>query len=351
MSTDPGEGLRFFEITGTPFDAGAALGRIGAPAVHADLVKTRAWASVMALRDDPRLAVMLEMTEARYPRHVAELRGLAAGTGLSFEEIFAWNCRGDLWAMAPDGCTTVQIPGTRRVIAHNEDGLPVLRSHCAIVRFDSEGGIPFTSFAYPASLPGHTFAATDRGLVATVNNIRSRQCEPGVPRMVLTRALLDCASLDDAVAHLRSTPRAGAFHVSLARIGDPRLLSVEFTSATVSAREITAPAVHSNHLIHAGTAHEPQVVTESSGCRQERGDVLIGEQACDPLAILRDTGGPGLPIRRDDPDDPDDENTLATAVFELDDPVLAWRVYDRPSGPPRFHFRDRLAAEAGRQPS
>lgn len=341
MSTDRGDGLGFFEISGAPFDVGIELGRIGAPAVHADLLKTRAWASVMAMRDDPRLGAMLEETEARYPRYMAELRGIAEGTGLSFEEIFAWNCRGDLWAMAPDGCTTVQIPGKRRVIAHNEDGLPVLRSHCAIVRVASEGGTPFTSFVYPGSLPGHTFAATDAGLVATVNNIRPRDCAPGVPRMVLTRALLDCASLDEAVAHLRGTSRAGAFHVSLARIGDPRLLSVEFTSTAVSVTEITAPAVHSNHLIHPATAGEAQIVTESSGCRQERGDALIGERADDPLAILRDTDGPGLPIRRDDPDDPDDENTLATAVFVLEDSALTWQVYDRPDGPARFHFRDR----------
>lgn len=342
MSTDRGEGLGFFEISGTPFDVGVQLGRIGAPAVHSDLLKTRAWASVMAMRDDPRVGAMLAETEARYPRYIAELRGIAEGTGLSFEETFAWNCRGDLWAMAPDGCTTVQIPGSRRILAHNEDGLPVLRSHCAIVRVTSEGGTPFTSFAYPGSLPGHTFAATDAGLVATVNNIRSRDCAPGVPRMVLMRALLDCASLDEAVAHLRGAPRAGAFHVSLAQVGDPRVLSVEFTTATVSVTEITAPAVHSNHLIHPATAGEPQIVTESSGCRQERGDILIRENAGDPLVILRDTCGPGLPIRRDDPDDPDDENTLATAVFVLEGPVLTWHVYDRPSGPARFHFRDRF---------
>ena len=43
----------------------------------------------------------------------------------------------------------------------------------------------------PASLPGHTFAVTNGGLAVTVNNLRQREVVAGVPRMVLTRAILE----------------------------------------------------------------------------------------------------------------------------------------------------------------
>ena len=346
MSIERGGGLAFLEVSGAPRDVGAALGRFGRRIVHEHLKHTCAWATVVAHRGDDHLRAMAAAVEARFPRHFAELAGLAEGLELSFDEVFAWNCRGDIEAATPDGCTTVQIAGRRRIVAHNEDGDPGLRGHCAIVHAAPIGGIAFTAFAYPGSLPGHAFAANDAGLVQTVNNIRALEIGDGLPRMVLTRALLDCRTLDEAVTLLRGTPRAGAFHLTLAKTGDRRLLGVEFTGRACSVREITAPGAHANHLVHPATAATLQIVTVSSADRQRRADALLAAGAGDPLAILRDTAGPGLPIRRDDPRDPDDENTLATAVFTLEGERLDWRVYDAVDEPARFHIRERLVPAA-----
>ena len=60
----------------------------------------------------------------------------------------------------------------------------------------------------------------------------------------------------------------------------------------------------------------------------------IGEQ--NALEILRYRCCPCLPIRRDDADDPDEENTLATAVFTLTGAGLDWSIHDRAAGPPRY---------------
>ena len=46
------------------------------------------------------------------------------------------------------------------------------------------------------------------------------------------------------------------------------------------------------------------------------------------FAALLDTEGK-LPILRTGKDDPDDENTLATAMFEITDEAVVLRVYDR----------------------
>ena len=239
----------------------------------------------------------------------------------------------------------MQLPGGEPIVAHNEDGDPGLRGHCALAHVRPLDGNSFTAFVYPGSIPGHTFAATDNGLVQTVNNIRARNAGAGIPRMILTRAVLDCHTLDSATALIRSAKRSGAFHLTLAQVGDSRLLSVEFTSAVCSVREVSAPALHANHLVHEETTCVPQIVTASSGSRQKRGDTLVIE-GCDPLAILRDTAGPGLPIRRDDPEDPDNENTLASAVFVIEADSLNWSVYDRVDEPARFHIRERWVKSA-----
>jgi hypothetical protein len=303
--------LRVIEASGDPYEIGHALGRFGAAAVHGVLRPGRHWRATAAFAGSSRLARMEALVAAHFPAVHAELAGLADGLGVPFAELFAWNCRGDLVAAAPDGCTTVMRPGAERRISHNEDGLPDLAGHCGLVTATPDSGVPFAAFVYPGSIPGHTFTLTGRGMILAVNNIRADTVAPGVPRMVLMRAVLGATSLDAAVDLLAGHPRAGGFHVSLGMAGDPRLLGVEFTARRVSVNACERPAVHTNHLMHPAMATEPQLVTASSAARQARGEALLEGSGDD--AILADRGGsPGLPILRDAADDPDEENTLAT---------------------------------------
>lgn len=346
MSAKGTNRLAFLELAGSPHDIGVALGRFGRDAVHGHLLASDSWRELSARRDDPRLGKMAEIVRDRFPRCWAELQGLAEGLQLPFEDAFLWNCRGDIWPMAPDGCTTVQLPGKPHVIAHNEDGDPGFAGHCALAHVAGDEGDHFTTFVYPGSLPGHSFAATSAGLVQTVNNIRPRTGGVGVPRMILTRAVLDAATLDSALDLLRGAPRAGAFHLTLAQAGDERLLSVEFSARGISVKELDCPRLHANHLLDLQAEIDDQIVTGSSGSRQEKGDQLVatlengGES--DALAILWNGDDPQFPILRTDPRDPDAENTLATALFSVGADKVRWAVYDAARKPARFEIGDKL---------
>lgn len=326
--------LGWVRMEGTAHAIGEALGQAGRTAVHRHLLPHPLWQVVTGTAHAARIARMELATRARFPAIWAEIEGLAKGLALPVAQVFAWNCRGDLLASVPDGCTTVMLPGAEPVLAHNEDGLPVFRGSCFIAEAQPEGQPGFHAFCYPGSIPGHTFAFTGAGLVQTVNNLRLTGVVPEIPRMVLGRAVLGCETLAGALAVLRDAP-SGGFHFALMQQGDGRILSVEFGGAAVSQREITAPAVHANHALHLPRGLGGQIITASSHDRQSRGDALIAA-GHDPLAILRDTGGSGLPIRRDAGDDPDDENTLGTAQLRLTGRGLDWSIHDRATGPSLF---------------
>ncbi len=217
------------------------------------------------------------------------------------------------------------------IIAHNEDGFPQLREDCAIVSITPDVGLAFTSFAYPGSLCGHTFAVNEKGIVNTVNNIRAVHRPDGMPRQILARASLNATTLEEAVTLLSATPRAGAFHHTLGQMGDSRLFSVEATGSGSSVLALSATSGHANHLIHPQLAVIEQIVTGSSGSRQRRLDAWL---ATDPpldgvtaKAMLSDQQDPLLPIYRLSPDDPDEENTLATAIFTLSATRVVWQVF------------------------
>lgn len=320
-------------ISGSPFHLGLRLGEFGYAAWHQKLTQIALWQTVIAMKDSAQMQAMRALVQDQYPLIWQELEGMAAGLQAPIEEVFAWNCRGDLVRSTSDGCTTVAGVNEQgeRVIAHNEDGFPQLRDDCALVSISPTEGVAFTSFAYPGSLCGHTFAVNAKGIVNVVNNIRALHRPAGMPRQILARAALNAETLDEAVAILSTTPRSGAFHHTLGMMGDSRLFSIEATGSGSSVSLLNGVFGHANHLIHGQLRDVQQVITDSSGSRQARLADWLNTQpqlnATEAVAILSDRHDAELPIYRLSPQDPDEENTLATAVFVLSEQQVQWQIF------------------------
>jgi hypothetical protein len=325
--------LSLFQVSGEPYEIGYRLGEIARPDFAEYMEQSSAWRAVRQWRGEPFVRALRDAARTHFPALLAELDGMAAGLGWSAEEVFLWNCRGELIHHAPDGCTTLAaVEGERRFIAHNEDGDPFLRDRCALVEVQPVGKPGFVSFYYPGSLPGHTFAANRAGIAQAINNLRIRVPSAGVPRMILARAMLDAGSLDEALHMLRTAPAASGFHHTLGCAGDARLFSVEASARRCSVQSVSTLAGHANHLIHPGCEAEAQIVTNSSRDRQLRVDAWLPALASPlkPAAlldVLQDRAPSGLPIYRDDPLDPDDEGTLATALFEIGGAGVSMQVF------------------------
>lgn len=328
--------LGWYVINGHPYDIGVALGHAGRDAVHRFLLPSAIWAEINDPIHRDAVATMAANTQRDFPQVWEELEGLAEGLELPIEEVFAWNCRGDLLAHAPDGCTTLVIPGETPLVAHNEDGLPFFRGHCFMAEVTSATGEGFTAFCYPGSIPGHTLAFTRQGWVQAVNNLRLLNVTPKVPRMVLGRAALNQPNVIDVAALLQRHNECGGFHFSLAECGRCEVMSIEFGGGDTTLIALNAPSVHANHALYHPGGVASQWITDSSRDRQQRGDQLLTEGETAPLAILHDQQASGLPILRLSADDPDHENTLVTAVMRLEADGVAWQLYDRPGAPPAY---------------
>lgn len=326
--------LTWLEAHGTPEQIGLALGRWGAQACHDHLVGSPAWQTIMNWRGSESVHAMQALVDQHFPWIAEEIDGLATGLELPREDVFLWNCRGDLWAMAPDGCTTVLAPGR---LSHNEDGDPGFNGRCGIAHIQPTQATDFVSFVYPGSIPGHTFAVTDAGLAMTVNNVRAHAVSVGLPRMVLTRAILAQASIAQACELLRSHPRAGAFHLGLGQAGLGETVSIEFASQGLSIETVSTPRLHANHAIHSTLHDLPQTITASSRQRQLRGNALVTAQA-PALAILADQSDAAEPIYRRNAHDTDNENTQATADIILSGPIVSWSIYEHPGDAARFQL-------------
>lgn len=322
---------------GDAFAVGQAIGRRGGQSVRDAAFHTAQYQALKPWLGSDRLDALKAAALSAFPRHMREIEGIADGAGLPLDEIFLWNCRGDLRDLDPalddSGCTTVLLPGETALIGHNEDGGADLAGLCFLCQVEPDDGPGFTAFCYPGMLPGHAFGVNRLGLVQTINNIRPHDLAVGVPRHVISRAVLDCRDLDQAVALLQRNDRAAGFHHALGQAGDPRLLSVEAPASGCTVREVRGPLAHANHLVADDYGDLDQDCQPSSVARQERADALIAAGAVaagDPLAILFDRDNAALPILRNGVEDGNDGYTLATVLFEITSQAVGWSVCHGP---------------------
>ncbi|MDH3317850.1 MAG: C45 family peptidase [Gammaproteobacteria bacterium] len=333
--------LGLVEATGDHYQIGLALGRGAARALREQIPLIGRFRALK--RNAEALRALDSLEEAgrdSFPEIMREVDGIAAGSGMDFRDVWLWNCRGDFAGggdqskSALAGCTTVLLPGTAEkpaIIGHNEDDQAELDGSCFLARVVPDDGPAFLSFYSPGLLPGHTFAVNDAGLVQTINHIRPYDQRRGIPRHVIARAVLSQSSIKDAVALLQREDRASGFHHNLGICGEPRLYSVEAPASGCVVEEISKrPRAHTNHLVYDRFADLNQELATSSRDRLRRAEALIGEGGLterNPLVILQDSAGIGMPIYRKGSYAGDTGYTLATVIFEIGADSIDWRIF------------------------
>lgn len=323
--------IRFF---GDHYQLGSQIGALSKEIFEQHIKPSPGFQQLYAWRSSDWLKAVHELIAKECPSTYAELQGIADGCEQAIEDILLWNCRGDLVNCIPEGCTSIGVTqGELSLVAHNEDGDPALKEHAFIIEADMQNSASFTSFVYPASIPGHSFAMNEYGLAFTVNNIRLTEKQVGLPRMVMSRELLKSKDYLAFIKTLKDQTRSGGFHYTVADTTHGQAVSIEAPFHHISVIEACPVVVHANHLVHKDLDFVAQVITDSSSSRQSRmeeqayaykGD--FDTEAC--FNILRDSHDDVLPIFRQAEDDPDEENTLATAVFSFENGTLTMNVFE-----------------------
>ncbi|MGO1120380.1 C45 family autoproteolytic acyltransferase/hydrolase [Rhodovibrionaceae bacterium A322] len=318
--------MNVIEANGSPRDLGRALGVAGKTALVEDAFNTAQFQTLSQWIGSSRVEQILAAAERNFPEIVEEIRGIAEGAEQPFEKVFVWNCRGDLRDLArsdDDGCTTFQLPASEKhpaTIGHNEDGAPAFQGKGFMVKAKPDQGPAFEAFCYPGMLPGHAFGYNANGLVQTINNIRPHDLTVGIPRHVITRAILSCKDMAQALELTRRTDRASGFHHNLGSCQQPNLYSVEAPASGQKALEVSAPLAHANHLLYPAFTELPQDITPSTASRQARADELLaqgGGEDGNPLPLLFDNQNRDLPILCRAEQITNESYTLASAWFRL----------------------------------
>ncbi len=196
----------------------------------------------------------LPFAEERYPQYVDELRGVAQGANVSFDDIVVLNV---MEAVTVDAlhltrCTSMAVNDQRTadghvLAAHNEDWIPEDEDDVFVISARPDREPPFLAMTYGGLLPNVGF--NSYGIAQLIDSVYPSDSRIGIPRLVVARAVLSSRRISGAIGRTLAQHRAAGYnHLIVHESGE--LYSIE-----VSARKfeilygLDGYMVHTNHYL------------------------------------------------------------------------------------------------------
>lgn len=137
----------------------------------------------------------LPFAEERYPQYVEEMRGIAEGANVSFDDVVTLNT---MEAVTTDAlhltrCTSFAVNDERTadghvLVAHNEDWVPEDEDDVYVISARPREEVPFLAMTYGGLLPNVGFNA--HGIAQLIDSVYPTDSRIGIPRLVVARAIL-----------------------------------------------------------------------------------------------------------------------------------------------------------------
>jgi isopenicillin-N N-acyltransferase-like protein len=250
--------LPIVKVSGNPLRRGREQGQGARVQIQRAITRYRKLLPDLLQQDWPDIMDAsrhyLPYAEEAFPSGVEELRGIAQGSDVAFEEVWTLNCYEDLVDQLryARGCTSLAVrddlsANGHVLLAHNEDWLSIEADTIYLVRANQDQGPNYIGLAYGPLLVNIGF--NDCGIGVAVDSVHSIDVQMGVPRIVYTRAVLNAKDLAEAIQACLLTQRAGGYHFLLADM-QGELCSVE-TSASLHdlQQDEHGWLLHTNHYL------------------------------------------------------------------------------------------------------
>jgi isopenicillin-N N-acyltransferase like protein len=210
-------------VGGEPFERGRQLGERAGDRIRRSIeiydetfqhYTGLGWADIRR-----RAGVFVEPIEAYDPELVPEMRGIAEGAGVGFDDIVAINARTEIMyglsvPIRPE-CTAfgARAPATAEdtvLVGQNWDWRPVTAETCILLEVEPDGRPAFITYVEAGLVAKTGFNAAGVGLMANLLITDRDRGEPGVPFHAILRGILTAPSFAHAVHAVTRASRAAS---------------------------------------------------------------------------------------------------------------------------------------------
>jgi len=212
-----------------------------------DLPKGATWQAMLA-----ESKAYLSHSQKVYPQYIDELQGIAEGADVPFEDVFLLMCE-ELWEdVAWHGCTDMTARGRATadgttLIAHTNDLLPQTESKLVMLKVQAGSEPEFIGISVGGIAISAGYNAAKISL--TGNQLDANDTRPGVPRLLVVRAILGSTTLSEAISHCLLSNRASSYNNVIAD-GSGEVYSLEGSATDIEAIYIKDDVMaHANHYV------------------------------------------------------------------------------------------------------
>jgi isopenicillin-N N-acyltransferase-like protein len=340
--------IRVIRCEGDGFTRGKQVGVGSADLIQRSLAFYRGYLGRRGLPAEDLPGVLgpyRDAAAAAYPDLLREIDGMAEGAGCSWWELFAVNAFEEIEPLlaepaGPERCSAF-VAESR--LAHNEMWLAGDAGNVVVVEARPEDGPAFASATVACCLP--VVGMNAAGLAFAVMSVTARDDGVGIPRVLVSRDVLEATDREDVVRRATPAHRSGGYAYEVAVRGSAGFL-VE-TTATRHAVLDGRPA-HANHYLAPELAEIAEPPSAGSVARQERTERLLASRPPrderDAMAILsdHDSEPPAICLHAD----PSEGDDASAVVFSVVCDVESMRMWVAPGYPCTEAFEEIDLAEA-----
>jgi len=253
------------EVSGTHREMGRQIGEAARTQVQHSVANARilidaAYSSLELTWEGAKIQARkyLPFAEERYSQYVDEMRGIAEGANVEFDDIMVLNA---MEAVTTDAlhltrCTSMAVNEERTsdghvLAAHNEDWIPEDEGDVFVVSAKPDKEPPFLAMTYGGLLPNVGFNAY--GIAQLIDSVYPSDSRIGIPRLVVARAVLSSHRISGAIGRTLVQHRAAGYNHLLVHE------SGEMYSIEVSARKFEILYGHDGTMVHTNHYLDPQM--------------------------------------------------------------------------------------------
>jgi predicted choloylglycine hydrolase len=241
------------ELRGDGATIGAKHGALLGPAIH-QLDEGFLGKGLGPARHRAGAEAAMQFESTLRPEHLAEIKALAAATGLGESETMLVNCFLDLTPSV--ACSTISLPAdaspdhvARFARNLDFDSLGIADKYSVVLVYHPTDRYAFVTIGWPGMI-GALSGMNEHGLtLANMEVDRSMRPPQAMPYTLLYRTVLErCKNLDEAIALLKATPIQSANNL-MVMDGDGNRAVVELTPESVVVRrgQSDAALISTNH--------------------------------------------------------------------------------------------------------
>ncbi|MBC8332344.1 MAG: hypothetical protein H8E28_10220 [Anaerolineae bacterium] len=191
----------------------------------------------------------LPFAQEHYPQYVDEMQGMAEGANISFDELVVLNVMEAVTidALHLTRCTSMAVSDEctadgHVLAAHNEDWIPDDENDVFVIQAKPKDAPPYLAMTYGGLIPNIGFNA--HGIAQLIDTVYPNDSRIGIPRLVVSRAVLAAKTPGGAIKRTLIPHRAAGYnHLIVHESG-------EIYSVEVSARRFSIIYNKDGYVVH-----------------------------------------------------------------------------------------------------